>query len=104
MLGKWFVTHAARLIATSAQEREELLAGHIESERIVIRPNGIDVAAFGRLPPRGRLRQQYGVAAQDKLLLFLSRLSVKKGLNLLLPALAQTESARRSSAGGRPGK
>jgi glycosyltransferase involved in cell wall biosynthesis len=89
MIGKWMVARATRVVATSAQERDELAAATVDPGKIVVRRNGIDLASFQRLPPRGTLRKFYDIAAEEQVILFLSRLSSKKGLNLLLSAFAE---------------
>jgi glycosyltransferase involved in cell wall biosynthesis len=82
------LAHAARVQFTSAQERLEAEELAISMASTVL-PLGIDLAPFTHLPPPGTFRQQYPDLAGKTLLLFLSRLDVKKGLDLLLPAFAQ---------------
>lgn len=50
-------------------------------------PNGIDWSEFEVLPPKGRFRAAHGID-QRPLIVFLSRLHYKKGIELLLPAFA----------------
>jgi glycosyltransferase involved in cell wall biosynthesis len=78
---------ADRLIATSEQERQELLEGGIPDSRIVVRRNGIDVPA--ELPPPGRFRSQWNIPKDAKLVLFLGRLISKKSPDLMLEAFAR---------------
>ena len=53
-----------------------------------VAPHGIDLPAL--LPDaRAQLRQRLGLPADAKIVLFLSRVHPKKGLELLIPALAQ---------------
>ncbi len=54
--------------------------------RIVLIPNGIRVQDFSGLPPGGKFREQLGLPDDKKLVLFMSRINSKKGLDLLLPA------------------
>jgi glycosyltransferase involved in cell wall biosynthesis len=54
----------------------------------LVEPNGISLDEFANLPARGGFRERHGIAPDRPLLLFLSRLHPKKGLDLLLPALA----------------
>lgn len=53
---------------------------------VVVIPNGVRVGDFAHLPPKGTFRSQHGIPADRKMVLFMSRLNVKKGLDLLLPA------------------
>lgn len=53
---------------------------------VVIIPNGIRLSDFAQLPPSGTFRKQMGLPNDQPFVLFMSRLNVKKGLGLLLPA------------------
>src|SRR5271168_4317635 len=87
LLGGTLLRGASALIATSQQEVEELAAGGIAHEKIVLRPNG--VSAPLAWPVRGAFRSTLGIAPQAKLVLFLGRLSTKKSPELLLSAFAK---------------
>ena len=78
---------ARKLIATSELEREELLACGFPPHSILLRYNGIDREEFRALPPAGRFRQQNGIGAEERLILFLGRLIPRKGADLLIEAL-----------------
>lgn len=52
-------------------------------------PNGIPIADYTSLPPKGAFRKQFNLPDNKKLVLFMSRLHIKKGLDLLLPAFEQ---------------
>ena len=56
---------------------------------IVLIPNGVKITDFASLPPKGLFRQRFGIAEDQKIVLFMSRLNAKKGLDLLLPAFQQ---------------
>ncbi|HEV7347246.1 glycosyltransferase [Telluribacter sp.] len=53
---------------------------------LVVIPNGMKISDYTDLPPKGTFRTQFGISANKKLVLFMSRLNIKKGLDLLLPA------------------
>jgi glycosyltransferase involved in cell wall biosynthesis len=87
VLGRVMLGGAQFLIATSNQEVEELASGGFSRERIVLRRNGVDKPAV--LPGRGEFRRQHAIPPEVKLVLFLGRLSKKKGPDLLLNAFAK---------------
>ena len=100
-MGKAFLQNAARVIATSDIEREELLEGGIPSAKLAIRYNGIDLTSCAPLPPRGTFRSRWKISSDQPLILFLSRLIPRKGADILIEAFAQTcpESGRLVIAG-----
>jgi len=61
--------------------------GH-EPKNLVIIPNGMRMEEFAQLPPRQFFRTQFGISPTTKMVLFMGRLNIKKGLSLLLPAFA----------------
>jgi len=74
------------LVATSAQEQEELIAGGLRKDKTVIRRNGVSIPE--RLPAPGTFRQKWGIASEAKVVLFLGRINPKKAPDLLLRAFA----------------
>jgi len=96
--GQAMIGGADRVIATSMQERQELLEGGIPDGKILIRRNGIDLPVA--LPAPGRFRNQWRIASDVKLVLFLGRLVPKKSPDLMLEAFAnwkQNGAARKPS-------
>ncbi|MGA2419630.1 MAG: glycosyltransferase, partial [Candidatus Acidiferrum sp.] len=87
LLGGPLLRGASALIATSEQEVEELAAGGLAREKIVMRPNG--VAAPATWPVPGVFRDRHGIPREAKVALFLGRLSTKKSPDLLLNAFAK---------------
>jgi glycosyltransferase involved in cell wall biosynthesis len=65
----------------------------------LIEPNGIAPDEFTDLPPRGLFRRRFELPTDRLMVLFLSRLHHKKGLDLLLPAFARTADALLVLAG-----
>jgi glycosyltransferase involved in cell wall biosynthesis len=100
-IGKAFLRHAARMIATSELEYDELYRGGIPQEKLVIRYNGIDMSSCTSLPRCGGFRAKWGIAPDEPLILFLSRLIPRKGADILIEAFAQAcpESGRLVIAG-----
>lgn len=85
LIGGSVVRGAKLVIAVSGRERDQLIAAGVDVERIVVRPNGFP-------PPhesRGTsLRNAIGIGEDRPLVLNVGRLSFKKGLDLLLEAVA----------------
>jgi len=52
-------------------------------------PNGVNWSSYEHLPERGAFRARLGVPQNAPLILFLGRINLKKGLDLLIPAFAQ---------------
>lgn len=52
---------------------------------VVMIPNGVKMSDFVNLPPKNQFRQKFNLPTDKKLVLFMSRLNAKKGLDLLLP-------------------
>ena len=78
---------AAAAHYTSNQERTEAEAAGATAPAAVI-PLGIDLAAFAKLPDAERFFARWPQSRNRQIILFLSRVDPKKGLDLLLPAFA----------------
>lgn len=59
--------------------------GHTH-QNVKIVPNGMNLRNFEKLPEKGIFKEKYNILKDKKLILFLSRINIKKGLDLLLPA------------------
>jgi glycosyltransferase involved in cell wall biosynthesis len=84
--GREMLEGAAAIVATAEQECEELLAGGLPKEKIVLRRNGVEIPA--QFPEAGTFREALKIGNQGRLILFLGRLSQKKSPDLLLEAFA----------------
>jgi glycosyltransferase involved in cell wall biosynthesis len=85
--GRRLLQGASAVIATSGQEIEELVSGGLPRARVVLRRNGVEVPRTW--PERGAFRKSQGISREEKLVLFLGRLSAKKSPDLLLKAFAE---------------
>ncbi|MEM7230258.1 MAG: glycosyltransferase [Planctomycetota bacterium] len=81
---------AARMHFTTSTERDLVKPLGLKPESIV-EPNGINVAEFEDLPDAGAFRAMHPNIGDRPIILFLSRLHKKKGLDLLIPAFAQAD-------------
>lgn len=83
---------AALLHYTSEAEREEAALAGVQAPSIVL-PNPIQLISASDV--KGTFRHQYPELAQKKILLFLSRIDKKKGLEILLSSFAGLSPAQR---------
>ena len=97
VLGDSMIDGASRVIATSEQERQELLDGGVPDSKIVIRRNGIDVP--NQFPLRGHFRNEWDISKDVKLILFLGRLVSKKSPDLMLEAFSRWQRRSHGSQG-----
>ncbi|HEX5397665.1 MAG TPA: glycosyltransferase [Verrucomicrobiae bacterium] len=95
IIEKPMMRHAAAMHYTSEQERIEAEAAGATARPTVI-PLGIDLTPFQSLPGPERFHARFPEAKDREIILFLSRLNPKKGLDLLIEAFAKM----RNSKGG----
>ncbi|GHB75747.1 glycosyltransferase [Persicitalea jodogahamensis] len=108
LLDKWAVNHhkwkkdlvsflyqkkilaKADLIQINNADEEENVIEYLgyRPKNLVTIPNGIRMEEYRNLPVRGSFRQQFDIPDDKKLVLFMGRINIKKGLDLLLPAFA----------------
>ncbi len=90
-LVKGYLSGAGRMVATSEQERAELLAEGFAPDRVLLRYNGIDREEFRQLPPPGAFRKKVGIRDDERCIVFLGRLIQRKGADLLIEALSHMD-------------
>jgi len=76
--------NASRVLALTEIEKEQYLKMGIKEENIEILPLGINLKEYDNLPSKGKFRLKYGIANDDKLILFIGRIHKIKGLDLLV--------------------
>ncbi len=82
------VIGSAAALHYTAEEEMRLAAPYVHSAKGVVVPNGLDLAEYGALPPPGTFRARHREIGSRRIVLFLSRLNFKKGLELLVPGFA----------------
>lgn len=76
---------AARVVATSGQEADEL-SSLVESEKLVVRRNGIDLSLYRELPDRRAFRARYNISESERIVIYVGRISPIKNLEQLVRA------------------
>ena len=103
VIGHRVLDHASVLFFSAEGEREEARPLGLKAPSVVI-PHGIDAGRFADLPARGAFRKKHLAGHQGPLVLYLGRLHVKKGLDLLVESMARVvleiPDARLAIAGG----
>jgi glycosyltransferase involved in cell wall biosynthesis len=89
LFGRRLMAGAARVMTTSEQEADEAVAWGVPREKIVVRRNGLDLSEFDPLPPRGAFRARLGIGSDERVVLYLGRLAVKKNIPMLIEAFAE---------------
>lgn len=81
---------AAAIHCTTAIEAEHVGLLKLGTPAL-IEPNGINLSEYATLPAPGTFRLRYPQLEGKKLALFLSRIHLKKGIDLLVPAFARAK-------------
>lgn len=96
LIERHILSGARAIHYTSEQERLEAADLGIEQKSVII-PNAVEIPGnFSRFP-RGRFRARYPQLAGRPMILFLSRLDEKKGLDILLAAFSRAHSQLRTA-------
>lgn len=89
---------AQRIITVSYAMQEDLANQGFDSDKIRVCWNGIDVQKYhpNRVSPEERLalRRRYGIADEERMLLFIGRLTAVKGVVELVEAMARVQDPR----------
>lgn len=86
--GDKLMATASRVVATSRIEQRDLIDAGVAGSKIVIRPNGVEVADLLPLPQRGNFRSAHGMSENVPLVLVVSRIAMTKGLVPLAEVVA----------------
>ena len=94
LVAKRDLKNATAIHYTSEHEAEECHSYLGLNNQAIVIPNGIDLSEFNGLPAKGNLCECYPVLKDKKVILFLSRINWKKGLDILVKAYAMLAKER----------
>ncbi|MEO0137826.1 MAG: glycosyltransferase [candidate division WOR-3 bacterium] len=89
LIGKRILERAGAIHVLTEYERQSLIDYLGIKNSIFLIPNGIDPEDFENLPQEGALFEKYPNLKGKKIVLFLSRINWKKGLDDLIPAFRE---------------
>lgn len=87
LLERPLLQHAAKIHFTSQAEADEAAPLQLTSQTAIL-PLGIDLRPFSNLPSTSLFFERFPAAQSSPLILFLSRIDPKKGVELLLKSFA----------------
>ena len=82
------VREASKILALNQVEAKLYKDFGVESKKIVILPNGLDIERYVSLPSAGSFKRNIGISEDEKIILYVGRLHESKGLELLVRAFS----------------
>ena len=95
LFSKRDIKRATAIHFTTEAEKEEYLKAGLPLRKAVVIPNGLDIKGYEirneyeYTKLRNNFRKKFGIHNDAKIVLFLSRLNWKKGLDTLIPAFSE---------------
>lgn len=97
--GDDLLAHAAACVAVSEAEVPHYVRMGVPAPRVRVIPNGVRLDEFADLPPRGSFRRAFGLG-DAPLVAFVGKITPRKGVDVLLRALARLPPAVRLVVAG----
>lgn len=89
------IKYASAIHLLSAYEKEKFLSLGLKSKSVIVIPCGIDIQEYTDYSTPYSLKTKYPQLKDKKIILFLGRISFKKGLDLLIPAMKKIIAQRK---------
>jgi glycosyltransferase involved in cell wall biosynthesis len=92
---KSIIRNTELILVLNVDEKADLKGFiHFEHPNVVTIPNGISTKEFELLPAKQSFKKRFNIPPEKKIILFMSRINLKKGLDLLLPAFKEVLTKR----------
>jgi glycosyltransferase involved in cell wall biosynthesis len=95
LFGRRILDGCALFIASSEREAWDYRVVKRAGQKLVIIPNGINVAEYAKLPDKGGFRREYGIT-EPRVVTYLGRVHASKGIEHLVRAFARSRFRRES--------
>jgi glycosyltransferase involved in cell wall biosynthesis len=90
LFGDRILRDAAAFVAVSESEVSQYEGMGVDKAKVRVIYNGIDLDGFARLPREGAFKERYGLRGK-KVVLFLGKITPRKGVDFLVRAFARLE-------------
>jgi glycosyltransferase involved in cell wall biosynthesis len=97
--GNHVLRNAAHFVAVSEAEIGQYESLKIPREKISVVHNGVNLAGFAEIPPRGMFRRKHDLGSR-KVILYLGKITPRKGIEVLARAYAKLLSSGRLKKDG----
>lgn len=89
LYGYKILRNACKLLALTKTEKEYYNKINYPSSKVCILPNGLNFSEYENLPEKGNFKKRYSINNDEKIILYLGRVTKTKGLSLLLKAFKE---------------
>ncbi|MFX0135402.1 MAG: glycosyltransferase [Candidatus Hodarchaeota archaeon] len=83
VVGNKILKNSSKIFVLNQREAEQYKS-IVHKKNIEIIPNGIDISNYDILPPKGTLKDKYKISSDHKIILYLGRIHISKGLDVLI--------------------
>ncbi len=88
-LGRYILRDVSIAIVLTKEEKKQLLLMGLEPDKVRVIPNGVNLLEFADPPKKGTFREKYFIGSDERIILFLGRITREKGLDLLVSAFSK---------------
>jgi glycosyltransferase involved in cell wall biosynthesis len=89
IIAKYYIKRASAIHFTTQDEKENAINFLKLRNKTIVVPIGFDLSCTKELPPKGSFKDRYTVLKDKKYLLFLGRINIKKGLDILVESFGE---------------
>lgn len=88
---EWWATYESKrvIVTSNSMKREVEEHFHLPQSKIDVIPNAIDASKYDVKVDRGAVKRRYGIAPDDRVVLFVGRLVPQKGVEYLIKATSK---------------